>query len=196
MFGLVGFVLALVSGVLFRIAAAFFGRFQGHEVERALVAGVIFSVVAIISPILLFSGETQIQTIVANPSQYGVFQLVAMAVVKLALLAVAFKSGFLGGPTFPAIFASVCLALAIGLIFPSLRIDVLIGGVMAGFLMVLFKAPFMVILLTAVMLQATAELTALIVLAVAAVMLVQPYILAAITTRQNARAVGREASAS
>ena len=40
---------------------------------------------------------------------------------------------------------------------------------MAGFLVVLFKAPFMVILLTVVMLQASAELTALIVLAVAAV---------------------------
>jgi hypothetical protein len=40
-------------------------------------------------------------------------------------------------------------------------VDVLIGGVMAGFLLVLFKAPFMVILLTVVMLQASAELTAL-----------------------------------
>ena len=111
-----------------------------------------------------------------------------MALVKLALLAVAFKSGFLGGPTFPAIFASICVALAISLVFPGLRVDVLIGGVMAGFLMVLFKAPFMVILLTVVMLQATAELTALIVLAVAAVMIVQPYILAAIASRQAARA--------
>ena len=50
--------------------------------------------------------------------------------------------------------------------------------------MVLFQAPFMVILLTVVMLQASAELTALIVLAVAAVMIVQPYILAAIASRQ------------
>ena len=103
----------------------------------------------------------------------------------------AFKSGFLGGPTFPAIFASTCVALAIGLVFPGIRIDVLIGGVMAGFLVVLFKAPFMVILLTAVMLQAGPELTALIVLAVAAVMIVQPYLLAAIQARQQARAARR-----
>ena len=46
----------------------------------------------------------------------GPLVLVAMAIVKLALLAVAFKSGFLGGPTFPAIFASVCVALAISLL--------------------------------------------------------------------------------
>ena len=187
LFGLLGLVLAIIAGAFFRIASAFFGRLQGREVERALLAGVIFSVVGMVAPIILFSGETQIQAVVANAASYGTLTLVAMALVKLALLAVAFKSGFLGGPTFPAIFASTCIALAVGQILPGVRIDVLIGGVMAGFLLVLFKAPFMVILLTVVMLQAGSELTALIVLAVAAVMIVQPYILAAIAARQAAR---------
>ena len=138
--------------------------------------------------IVLFSGESQIKTVSADPAAYGVAVLLAMALVKLALLAVAFKGGFLGGPTFPAIFASTCVALAIGLVFPGLRGDVLIGGVMAGFLMVLFKAPLMVILLTSVMLQATPELIALIVLAVSTVMVVQPTVMAVIARRQAARA--------
>ena len=189
--GLLGLVLALIAGALFRLASAIFGRFGDRVVERALAAGLIFSVIGIAAPILLFSGETQIQTVVADPATYGAATLVGMAIVKLALLAVAFKSGFLGGPTFPAIFASVCVALALSLLFPGVRADVLIGGVMAGFLIVLFRAPFMVILLTVVMLQASAELTALIVLAVAAVLIVQPYILAAIAARQASRAAGR-----
>ncbi len=188
LFGLLGLVLALIAGLMFRVSSAFFGRFAGREVERALVAGLIFSAVGMVAPIVLFSGESQIQTVVADPASYGAGTLVLMALVKLALLSVAFKSGFLGGPTFPAIFASTCVALAISLLFPGIPLQVLIGGVMAGFLMVLFKAPFMVILLTVVMLQANAELTALIVLAVAAVMIVQPYILAGIAARQAARA--------
>ncbi len=196
LFGLLGLVLALIAGAMFRVAATVFGRFEGREVERALAAGVVFSVVGVFAPIVLFSGETQIQTVVADPASYGPLVLVAMALVKLALLAVAFKSGFLGGPTFPAIFASVCVALALSLLLPGIRVDVLIGGVMAGFLLVLFKAPFMVILLTVVMLQASAELTALIVLAVAAVLIVQPYILAAIAARQAARAARSGADAS
>ena len=187
LFGLLGLVMALIAGALFRVAATVFGRFEGREVERALVAGVVFSIVGVIAPILLFSGETQVQTVVADPASYGPAMLVVMAFVKLALLAVAFKSGFLGGPTFPAIFASVCVALAISLLFPTLPVSVVIGGVMAGFLMVLFKAPFMVILLTAVMLQANPELTALIVLAVATVMIALPYLTAAIATRRQAR---------
>jgi H+/Cl- antiporter ClcA len=186
-FGLLGLVLAVITGGLFRAAAAAFGRLEGRVVERALAAGVIFSIAGMVAPIVLFSGETQIKTIVADPAAYGPAVLVGMALVKLVLLAVAFKSGFLGGPTFPAIFASTCVALAIGLLFPGIPLDVLIGGVMAGFLMVLFKAPFMVILLTAVMLQATPEMIGLIVLAVAAVMIVEPYLLAAVGARRAAR---------
>ncbi len=191
LFGLIGLALAIFAGVMFKVSAAVFGRFEGREVQRALMAGVIFSAVGIVAPILLFSGESQIKEVVANQASYSPAVLLGMALVKLALLAVAFKSGFLGGPTFPAIFASVCVALAIDLLFPGLALDVVIAGVMAGFLMVLFKAPFMVILLTAVMLQADPNLLALIVLAVAAVMIVQPYITAAIEARQAARASAR-----
>jgi H+/Cl- antiporter ClcA len=181
---LVGLALALVLGGLFRIAAAALGRLDGREVERALVGGLIFSAVGMIAPILLFSGETQIQEVVGDPAGYGPWLLVAMALVKLALLAVAFKAGFLGGPTFPAIFASTCVALAIGLLLPGLRIDVLIGAVMAGFLMVVFRAPLMVILLTTIMLQARPELIALMVLAVATVMVVLPVVEAVVMRRQ------------
>ena len=186
-FGLVGLVLAVIAGAFMRVSAAFFGRFAGREVERALVAGVLFSVVGVVAPIVLFSGETQIHTVVADPASYGPGVLVAMALVKLALLSVAFKAGFLGGPTFPAIFAATCVALAANLLFPGLPIDVLIAGTMAGFLTVLFKAPFMVILLTASMLAASPLLIALIVLAVATVLVTQPYLLAAIGARGAAR---------
>ncbi len=187
-FGLLGMVLAVIAGIMFRVAAAAFGRFEGREVERALVAGAIFSVVGMVAPILLFSGETQVLEVVADPAGYGAFTLLAMALVKLALLAVAFKSGFLGGPTFPAIFASVCAALAISLVFPGIPLEIIIGGIMAGFLMVLFKAPFMVVILTVIMLGASVDLTALIVLAVAEVMIVLPYAQAALARIQARRA--------
>jgi H+/Cl- antiporter ClcA len=186
-FGLIGLVLALISGAMFRVAAALFGRLEGREVERALAAGVVFSAVGIVAPILLFSGEAQVKAVSADPAAYGAATLVAMALVKLALLAVAFKSGFLGGPTFPAIFASVCVALAISQLAPGVPVDVIIGGIMGGFLLVLFKAPLMVIILTATMLQARLELIALILLAVAVVMVVLPYVMAALARRPVAR---------
>jgi H+/Cl- antiporter ClcA len=183
--GLLGMGLAVIAGAMFRAAAAGFGRLAGHEVERALLAGAVFSVVGMVAPIVLFSGETQILVVVADPAAYGAVVLVVMALAKLALLAVAFKSGFLGGPTFPAIFASTCVALAISLVLPGLPVAVIVGGIMAGFLMVLFKAPFMVIVLTSIMLGAGPDLTALVVLAVAEVMIIQPYLMAAIGRRRG-----------
>jgi H+/Cl- antiporter ClcA len=183
---LVGLVLAVAMAGLMKVAAAALGRLNGREVERALVAGLVFSAVGMVAPILLFSGETQVQEVIADPARYGPWLLIATALVKLALLAVAFKGGLLGGPTFPAIFASTCVALAVGLLLPGLRTDVLIGGVTAGFLMVLFRAPLMVILLTTVMLQASPELAALIVLAVATVMVAQPVLQAAVAHRRGA----------
>lgn len=191
---LVGLALAIVTAGFMKVAAASFGRFKGREVERALVAGLIFSAVGMVAPIVLFSGETQIEEVVADPARYGPWLLIAMALVKLALLAVAFKGGFLGGPTFPAIFASTCVALAVSQLFPELRVDVLIGGVMAGFLMVLFRAPLMVILLTTVMLQASPELAALIVIAAATAMIALPVLQAAIDSRQAGRPVPEDPS--
>jgi len=184
---LVGLLLAIVAGALFRVSAAFFGRFADRVILRALIAGVVFSVVGMVAPIVMFSGEAQVQTLVADPAKYGAGGLLLMAIVKLALLSVAFKSGFFGGPTFPGIFASVSVALALSLLFPGARLDILIGAVMAGFLTVLFKAPFMVILLTAFMLQADMDVIAVIVLAVATVLVVQPILLDLITARRTAR---------
>jgi H+/Cl- antiporter ClcA len=183
-FGFVGLALAVVSGAFMRVASGIFGRFKGREVERALLAGLVFSAVGMVAPILLFSGETQVREVAADPAAYGPAVLVAMAVAKLALLAVAFRSGFLGGPTFPAIFASVCVGLAAGILLPGIPVEVILGGIMAGFLVVLFKAPLMVILLTAVMLGATPDLVALIVLATAAVMMVLPTVMAAVANRR------------
>ncbi len=186
LFGLTGLVLALITGGMFRAAARLFGRFEGREVERALVAGAIFSLVGMVAPILLFAGQSQIQTVVLDPSGYGAVELLVMALVKLALLAVASKSGFLGGPIFPSIFATTCVALALNLLFPEIPLALVIGGITAGYLMALFRAPFSATLLTAVMLQADVALAALIGLAVAAVMIVQRYLGAAITRARAA----------
>lgn len=173
---LVGIVLAAITAVLMRISAAIFGRLNDRPVERALAAGVVFSVVGVLAPIVMFSGEDQIAEIVGDPKHYGIAVLLVMAVGKLALLSVAFKSGFLGGPTFPSLFACICLAEGIDIAIPGLGLPIVVAGVVSGFLMMLFKTPFMVILLVSFMLGASGNLLALIVFAVAAALIVGPVV--------------------
>jgi H+/Cl- antiporter ClcA len=171
---LLGLLLAVVTGLFMRLSAALFGRLKDRIVTRALAAGVIFSIVGLVAPVMMFSGETQVHTVIDGAAGYGIAVLAVMAVGKLALLSIGFKSGFLGGPTFPLIFASTSIALALNLAFSSVPVALFVAGIMAGALYVLFRTPLMVVLLTGFMLDGSTTLVALIVLAVATAMIALP----------------------
>lgn len=170
---LLGIVLAAVAAVLFKAAERVFARFH-DQVVRALAAGVVFSVAGVVAPVVMFSGESEVKQIVDDPAGYGVGVLLLMGLAKLALLAVGFKSGFLGGAIFPTVFALVCVGEAADLVLSAADPIVLVAGLMVGFMVVMFRTPFMVILLTGFMLDAAMDLVALIVLAVAVVLIVEP----------------------
>jgi len=185
---LLGLVLALLTAVFMRVSAGLFGRLKDRVVLRALAAGVIFSVVGLFAPVVMFSGETQSKTVISGAAGYGIALLLVMAVGKLALLSVGFKSGFLGGPTFPLIFASTSVALALNIAFPGVPVAILVAGIMAGAVYVLFRTPLMVVLLTGFMLDAGPTMVALIVLAIATVMIVTPPVQKLMAARQARRA--------
>jgi len=184
---LAGLVLALFTAAFMRVATAFFGRFKERVVLRALIAGVVFSVVGVFAPVVMFAGETQAATVIKGAAGYGIAVLLVMAVGKLALMAVGFRSGFLGGPTFPLIFASTCVALALNLAFPGVPVAIFVAGVMAGAVYVLFRTPLMVVLLTGFMLDEGATMMALIVIAIATVMIVTPPLQKRLAARQAAK---------
>ena len=186
-FAIVGMVLAIFGALSMQVAHAAFGRLAGRPVTRALVGGVILSIVSLAAPILLFSGDQQIDEIMADPGAYGLWILLAMAAAKLVLLAISFKSGFMGGPTFPVIFAATCVALAIGLVFPEYPFAFVEAGVLAGALMTLFRTPLMVCLLTAFFLGATTDLLALIVISVVTVVALMPIVEARLKAAQARR---------
>ena len=182
---LVGLVLALLTAVFMRAATGFFGRFKERVVLRALLAGAIFSVVGVFAPVIMFAGETQVQTVIEGAAGYGIAVLLVMAVGKLALMAVGFRSGFLGGPTFPLVFASTSVRPG-----AQPRVPGRAGGDLRRRhhgrrrLRVLFRTPLMVVLLTGFMLDEGATMMALIVLAIATVMIVTPPLQKRIAARQ------------
>jgi H+/Cl- antiporter ClcA len=185
---LVGVLLAVLTGLFMKLAERFFVRFKRRIVLRALIAGVIFSIAGVVAPTVMFSGETQVQTVIDEAAGYGFLLLLALALAKLALLAVGFRSGFLGGPIFPIVFASTCVALAVGVLVPALPLTVLVAGIAAGATYVVFRTPLMVILLNGFMLAADETLLALIVVALAVAMIVMPPLEGRMAARQAARA--------
>ena len=71
--------------------------------------------------------------------------------------------------------------------FPGVPVAILVAGIMAGAVYVLFRTPLMVVLLTGFMLDAGPTMMALIVLAIATVMIVTPPLQKLIAGRQAAK---------
>ena len=166
--GLVGAAVALVAGALMRALGALVPRLVGERVvARALGAGAVIGLVGAALPELLFSGERSIHAIVAAPERYGVGLLLLLALLKLFLLGLSFKSGYLGGPVFPVLFACTMVGLALHLLFPAVPLSLLVLCVEGPALALLLGAPLSAVLLVALVGTASPNELALLVLATA-----------------------------
>jgi len=120
---------------------------------------------------------------VANPARYGVATLLLLAVAKLLLLGLAFKSGYLGGPTFPILFSCTMLGLALGLLYPTVPISLLVLCIESPALALALNAPLTGILLVAVIGTSDPDTIALMVLSTVVGLLVGAGVKQAIVRR-------------
>ena len=147
--GIIGALLAIFIGISLQGFGRIMDRaFKDRFIERVMAGGVIIAIVGYFVPEVLFSGEAEIHPILANPVAYGVVMLLGLAILKVLLLGLSFKSGYLGGPIFPTLFTSTTIALAISLLFPSVPTGLLVTSVIAAAITLVLGAPFAAILLT------------------------------------------------
>ncbi len=159
--GLVGALVTLIIAASFQLFGRVMGRFGDRVVLRALTAGVVIAIVGYFFPEVRFAGETQIFPMINNPASYGVALLLLFALLKILLLGLSFKSGYLGGPTFPTLFSCTMVGLALSLLFPSIPVSILVLCIEAAAVSLLLSAPLAAILLVAVVGTADPYLIAL-----------------------------------
>ena len=149
--GVVGALVAIFVALAFRVFGALIERaFHDRVVLRALAAGVIIAIIVYFVPAVMFAGETQIFPMINNPASYGVLALVGLGILKLLLLALSLKSGFLGGPVFPTLFACTMFGLALSLLFPGVPVSIFVLCIEAAAITLALRAPLTAILLVAV----------------------------------------------
>lgn len=166
--GVVGSLLAVFAGVSMQAAETIMDRiFKDAILARILAAGAVIAAVGYFVPELLFSGEAQIHEIIADPARFGAGMLLLMAIAKLLLLALSFKSGYIGGPLFPIIFSSTLVGLALHLVFPGMPVGIFVLCVEVAALTFALGAPLTAILLVAVV--GTADQYTVVLLALSAV---------------------------
>jgi len=150
-FGVVGALLAVFAGLsMQKIGIIMEKSFHNRVVLRILAAGIVIAIIGYFIPNLLFSGENQIHTIIQNPAEIGIAMLLLMAFLKILLLALSLKSGYLGGPIFPILFSSTMIALALNLAFPGVPLSILVMCIETGAITLALGAPLTAILLVAV----------------------------------------------
>jgi len=148
--GLVGSLLAMFIGGCFQFFGNVMDKFGDRVILRTLVAGVVIAIVVYFVPEVMFTGVRQIFPMINNPAHFGVWLLLLFALLKILLLALSFKSGYLGGPIFPTLFASTMVALALHLLFPIIPVSILVLCIESAAVGLLLGAPLTAILLVAV----------------------------------------------
>jgi H+/Cl- antiporter ClcA len=170
--GLVGALVTLLIAASFQVFGRVMGRFGNRVVLRTFAAGVVIAIVVYFFPQVMFAGETQIFPMIKNPAQFGVLMLLLFALLKILLLALSFKSGYLGGPTFPTLFSCTMVAMALSLIFPTIPVSILVLCIESAAVALLLNAPLTAILLVAVVGTADPYMIALMCLSTATAMFV------------------------
>ncbi|MGZ3664749.1 MAG: chloride channel protein [Ktedonobacterales bacterium] len=170
---LVGGLVAIFVGLMFQVIGQAMDRvFHDAVVLRALAAGLVIGIVCYFLPEVMFAGESQIFPMLHNPASYGVLALFGLGILKLLLLALSFKSGYLGGPTFPILFACTMFGLALSLLFPTVPVSIFVLCIEVSALTLAAGAPLTMILLVAVIGTADAFTITLLTLSAAVAMLV------------------------
>ncbi len=142
--GAVGGLLGLVyGGALLKVRV----RTRGLR-ERpwlaALAGGVVVAVAAVVSPYLLFSGQSETPEVISKAASLGVLVLVGLGIGKLVLSMWGLSTAYFGGPIFPLIFAGTCFGLAANLVLPSVPQGVAVMSIVTGMVVAAAVAPLSV----------------------------------------------------
>lgn len=170
--GLLGTLVAIFTGLLFKqVQSRLDGLFGAKLLPRVMTVALLLSLVGWFAPQVLFAGETQIFPMLQNPAAYGVAVLFIFGLLKLFLLAVSMKGGYLGGPTFPVLFASTMFGLVLSLLFPAIPVSIFVMCLEVAVITVLLNAPLTAILLVAIVGTADTNTVALLVISTVVAML-------------------------
>ncbi|HOK27759.1 MAG TPA: chloride channel protein, partial [Methanomassiliicoccaceae archaeon] len=102
--GLLGGLLGLLFIRLFQPMHRWADRWRSRPISTAVLAGLILGVTGAVFPILLFSGDNEIQTLIDGASAMGAPLLIALALLKVFVTVVCLSLGWSGGYIFPSFF--------------------------------------------------------------------------------------------
>ncbi|NMM99702.1 chloride channel [Bifidobacterium sp. DSM 109958] len=111
-------IAGIAAGALFvgmtRLSRLVAERFGDHVLTRDLAVALVVSAASCTLPFMLFSGESDLDLLVAHAAQAGPVLLALIAVARCVTAPLCIGMGWRGGQFFPMIFVGVTLGYALG----------------------------------------------------------------------------------
>jgi H+/Cl- antiporter ClcA len=164
--GVVAAVLVMVLVLVMAVSAKAFVTLRIPRIAKPVLGGVIFGVIGVALPLTMFTGSSQLTTVIDDATTLGIAVIVALVVGKMLTFAVSSASGFVGGPVFPALFIGGTAGVAIHMLIPGIPMALAFTCMLAAVPGSLVSAPFSMVLLAAILTQVGPLQTAPILLAV------------------------------
>jgi H+/Cl- antiporter ClcA len=148
--GAAGAAAGLVVIVAFRLVDRVFRPLDHRPVVKATLGGLGIGLVALVAgEETLFSGESELETLLQEPGSKTVPALLLIVGGKLVALSLSLATGFRGGRIFPVVFIGGTLGLALHEVFTGVPLPVAAASGMAGAAMAILRLPVFVILFVA-----------------------------------------------
>jgi H+/Cl- antiporter ClcA len=144
-----GALLGLVTIAAFRFVRRLFQRVESRVVKATLGGFAIGLVALVAGEETLFSGEHELEVLLADPAAYGFGALLLILGGKIVAFAISLECGFRGGRIFPVLFIGATVGFAATSAFDSIPLAVAVASGMAGAAVALIRLPIFVVLLVA-----------------------------------------------
>ena len=105
---------------------------KNKPILTSLLGGVLIGSLAMVSPLILFSGQIGLNQLFENGLQMGGFFLILIGLLKMIATRMNTATGWKGGEFFPVMFASAAIGLGISQLVPGIHPMVAIGALMAA----------------------------------------------------------------
>ena len=129
--GIILGILAVPVALFFMILTKTFSRIvaplNDTPVLRGTLGGLLLGLLAVIFPVTIGLGTTQMPIVTQQAAEIGVVLLIVFALAKMVALSGALNFGFIGGPIFPLLFIGTTIGSAVHLIFPQVPLGLALG---------------------------------------------------------------------
>lgn len=114
---------------------------SARPILLGLIGGVSLGLIAVFLPMVLFSGQHQLNPMLQDAAQLGFWALFLTGIARLFLTSLMINTGWKGGQFLPIMFAAAALGLSVSVLFPAVPTSAASLSAISALLTVVLPTP-------------------------------------------------------